>query len=62
MLQKLNRTDCGYQESDLLEFGSGIDHLRLLVADLKLYLALKAGFDPNQPRAVVLAQRPGDRR
>lgn len=42
-----------YRETDLLELRSALDDIRFLIADLQLYLALKAGFDPNQPRDAI---------
>lgn len=42
--------DCEEREAALLELRSGLAYIRLLVADLRLRLALKAGFNPDQPR------------
>ena len=42
--------ECEDRETALLELRSGLAYLRLLVADLRLHLALKAGFNPDQPR------------
>ncbi|MGD9670852.1 MAG: RNase A-like domain-containing protein [Hyphomicrobiaceae bacterium] len=42
--------DCQKREAALLELRSGLAYIRLLVADLRLHLALKAGFNSDQPR------------
>lgn len=34
----------------MLELRSGLAYIKLLVTDLRLHLALKAGFNPDQPR------------
>jgi hypothetical protein len=38
------------QDAHLLELQGDLAYLKLLIADLRLYLRLKAGYDPNQPR------------
>ncbi|MCC6271226.1 MAG: hypothetical protein IT190_08110 [Microbacteriaceae bacterium] len=42
--------ECEDREAALIELRSGLAYIRLLVADLRLYLAFKAGFNPDQPR------------
>ena len=45
-----NCLGCREREAALLGLRSGLAYIRLLVADLRLHLALKAGFNPDQPR------------
>lgn len=45
-----NCPECEKREVALLELRSGLAFVRVLVADLRLHLALKAGFNPDQPR------------
>ncbi len=42
--------DCQEREAALLEVRSSLAYIRLLCADLRLHLAFKAGFNPDQPR------------
>lgn len=44
--------DCRFEEREVvtLELRSGLAYVRLLVAGLRLHLALKAGYNPDQPR------------
>lgn len=53
MPQNVSHAAREYRETDLLELRSALANIRLLIADLQLYLALKAGFDPNQPRDAI---------
>ncbi|MGD9670854.1 MAG: RNase A-like domain-containing protein [Hyphomicrobiaceae bacterium] len=42
--------DCQKREAALLELRSGLTYIKFLVTDLRLHLALKAGFNQDQPR------------
>ncbi len=42
--------ECEGREAALVELRCRLAYIRLLVADLRLHLALKAGFNSDQPR------------